>query len=199
MTVKMPEPMTAPMPRAVSDQGPSDFLSACSGSSDSRISLSMDLQASSWLGSAVLLFEGPAGVNLPGPDDFDHWIKDGKAYAAVYMKLRYAPRAEYGLTRSRRTALKAGTRRIKQISKSQRAGCAAGPHEKRDSSARGEASASILRAPISSPFSCWNRAVWCAWPSVPLSSAPCASPFCAQSCLQFSWCLPLLKNLFPSD
>jgi hypothetical protein len=55
ITVKMPEPMTAPMPRAVSDQGPSVFLSACSGSSESRISLSMDLQASSWLGSAVLL------------------------------------------------------------------------------------------------------------------------------------------------
>lgn len=55
MTVKIPEPMTAPMPSAVSDQGPSDFLSAFSGSSDSRISLSMDLQASSWLGSAVLL------------------------------------------------------------------------------------------------------------------------------------------------
>ena len=91
----------------------------------------MDLQASSWLGSAVLLFEGPVGVNLPGTDDFDHWIKDGKAYAAVYMKLRYEPRAEYGLTRSRRTAFKAGARGIKQISKSQRAGCAAGPHEKR--------------------------------------------------------------------
>jgi len=55
MTVKMPEPMTAPMPRAVSDQGPSDFLSACSGSSDSRISLSMDLRASSCLSRAVLL------------------------------------------------------------------------------------------------------------------------------------------------
>jgi hypothetical protein len=47
MTVKMPEPITAPMPRAVSDHGPSDFFSACSGSSESRISLSMDLQASS--------------------------------------------------------------------------------------------------------------------------------------------------------
>jgi hypothetical protein len=47
MTVKMPEPMTAPMPRAVSDHGPSDFFSACSGSSDSLISLSMDLQANS--------------------------------------------------------------------------------------------------------------------------------------------------------
>jgi len=55
MTVKMPEPMTAPMPRAVSDQGPRVFLSACSGSSDSRMSLSMDLRASSWLGRAVLL------------------------------------------------------------------------------------------------------------------------------------------------
>src|SRR6516165_6622753 len=53
MTVKIPEPMTAPMPRAVSDQGPSDFFSACSGSSDSRMSLSMDLQASSWLGNLV--------------------------------------------------------------------------------------------------------------------------------------------------
>ena len=55
MTVKMPEPITAPMPSAVSDHGPSVFLSACSGSSESRISLSMDLRASSWLGSAVLL------------------------------------------------------------------------------------------------------------------------------------------------
>src|SRR5271165_6031373 len=55
MTVKMPEPMTAPMPRAVRDQGPSVFLSAWPGSSDSRISLSMDLRATSWLGRAALL------------------------------------------------------------------------------------------------------------------------------------------------
>jgi hypothetical protein len=55
MTVKMPEPMTAPMPSAVSDQGPRVFLRECSGSSESRISLSMDLRASSWLSSAVLL------------------------------------------------------------------------------------------------------------------------------------------------
>lgn len=55
MTVKMPEPITAPMPSAVSDHGPSVFLSACSGSSESRMSLSIDLRASSWLGSAVLL------------------------------------------------------------------------------------------------------------------------------------------------
>ena len=55
MTVKMPEPITAPMPSAVSDHGPRVFFNACSGSSESRISLSMDLRASSWLGRAVLL------------------------------------------------------------------------------------------------------------------------------------------------
>lgn len=66
MTVKMPEPMTAPMPSAVSDQGPSVFLSACSGSSESEISLSMDLQASSWLGSAVLLADGVRRAHLSG-------------------------------------------------------------------------------------------------------------------------------------
>jgi hypothetical protein len=76
MTVKMPEPMTAPMPSAVSDQGPSDFFSAFSGSSDSRISLSMDLQASSWLGRAVLLVR--SGVQAI-PMSF------GKPYAEVYM------------------------------------------------------------------------------------------------------------------
>jgi hypothetical protein len=55
MTVKMPEPMTAPMPSAVSDQGPRVFFRECSGSSESLISLSIDLRASSWLGSALLL------------------------------------------------------------------------------------------------------------------------------------------------
>jgi hypothetical protein len=55
MTVKIPEPMTAPMPRAVRDQGPRVFLRACPGSSDSRISLSMDLRASSWLARVILL------------------------------------------------------------------------------------------------------------------------------------------------
>jgi len=73
MTVKMPEPMTAPMPRAVSDQGPSDFLSACSGSSDSRISLSMDLRASSCLSRAVLLV---LSLDFPAMKI---------AFAAVYM------------------------------------------------------------------------------------------------------------------
>ena len=45
MTVKMPEPMTMPMPSAVSETGPRVFLSECSGRSLSVISLSMDLVA----------------------------------------------------------------------------------------------------------------------------------------------------------
>src|SRR5580658_433243 len=55
ITGKMPEPITAPMPSAVSDHGPRVFFKQRSGSSESRISLSIDLRASSWLGRAVLL------------------------------------------------------------------------------------------------------------------------------------------------
>ena len=54
ITVKMPDPITAPMPKAVSDHGPSVFLSRCSGSSDSEISLSMDLHAKSWFARSML-------------------------------------------------------------------------------------------------------------------------------------------------
>ena len=50
----MPEPMTAPMPSPVSDQGPRVFFSRCSGSSDSEISLSMDLHAKSWFARVTL-------------------------------------------------------------------------------------------------------------------------------------------------
>ncbi len=53
ITVKMPEPMTAPMPSEMSEKGPSVFLSECSGCSDCAISLSMDLVRNSWLGSVV--------------------------------------------------------------------------------------------------------------------------------------------------
>ena len=45
MTVKMPEPMTAPMPRAVRETGPRVFLRACSGRSESAMSLSIDFVA----------------------------------------------------------------------------------------------------------------------------------------------------------
>jgi hypothetical protein len=41
--------MTAPIPSAVSDTGPSVFFSRRSGSSESEIRLSMDLQQKSWL------------------------------------------------------------------------------------------------------------------------------------------------------
>jgi hypothetical protein len=43
------------MPSAVSDHGPRVFFRECSGSAESLISLSIDLRASSWLGSALLL------------------------------------------------------------------------------------------------------------------------------------------------
>src|SRR5215472_11444263 len=60
MTVKIPDPITAPMPSAVSDHGPNDFFSACSGSSDSRISLSIDLQETSCLRRVLLPFSSDA-------------------------------------------------------------------------------------------------------------------------------------------
>src|SRR5208282_1999277 len=47
--MKIPEPMIAPMPSAVSDQGPVVFCSRCPGASESEISLSIDLQQKSWL------------------------------------------------------------------------------------------------------------------------------------------------------
>ena len=49
ITVKMPDPITAPMPSAVSETGPSVFFSLRSGSSESEMSLSIDLQQKSWL------------------------------------------------------------------------------------------------------------------------------------------------------
>ena len=67
ITVKIPEPITAPIPNAVRDQGPRLFLRECSGSSESRISLSMDLRASSWLARAVLLVLSEPGSPFP-PD-----------------------------------------------------------------------------------------------------------------------------------
>src|SRR5690349_13898908 len=59
MTVKIPDPITAPMPSAVSDTGPSVFFRRRSGSSDSEISLSMDLQQKSWFLPAFRAGSGP--------------------------------------------------------------------------------------------------------------------------------------------
>src|SRR6267143_4484758 len=49
VSTKIPEPMMAPMPSAVSDHGPRVLLSLVSGCSESEISLSMDLQQKAWL------------------------------------------------------------------------------------------------------------------------------------------------------
>jgi len=62
MTVKMPEPMTAPMPRAVRETGPRVFLRACSGRSESEMSLSMDLVAKIW--RARVLVPSLAGFEM---------------------------------------------------------------------------------------------------------------------------------------
>ncbi len=66
MTVKMPEPMTMPTPRAVRETGPRDFLRECSGRSESEMSLSMDLVAKIWRG---LLLEG-RGASSSAGDEF---------------------------------------------------------------------------------------------------------------------------------
>src|SRR5579863_7806143 len=58
ITVKMPEPITAPMPRAVNETGPRVFLSLRSGSSESEISLSIDLQQNSWLSEVRITAAG---------------------------------------------------------------------------------------------------------------------------------------------
>lgn len=55
ITVKIPDPITAPIPSAVSDHGPRVFFKLFSGFSESRISLSIDLRLSSWLASGELL------------------------------------------------------------------------------------------------------------------------------------------------
>jgi hypothetical protein len=64
ITVKMPDPITAPMPSAVSDHGPRVFLRRCSASSESEISLSMDLHAKICVARAMLL-----GVQKSLPQD----------------------------------------------------------------------------------------------------------------------------------
>ncbi len=58
ITVKIPDPMTIPTPRAVSETGPRDFLRECSGRSESEMSLSMDLVAKIWRGRGASSSEG---------------------------------------------------------------------------------------------------------------------------------------------
>src|SRR6266568_6744451 len=67
VSTKIPEPMIAPIPRAVRDHGPRVLRRRCSGRSASEISLSMDLQQRSWFvfaaGSVVrsVVGDGPKG------------------------------------------------------------------------------------------------------------------------------------------
>src|ERR1700738_3506311 len=57
----MPEPMMAPIPNAVSDHGPRVFCSRCPGTSDSEISLSMDLQQNTWWSDVRTVAAGSVG------------------------------------------------------------------------------------------------------------------------------------------
>src|SRR6267154_2456815 len=71
MTVKIPEPMTAPIPSAVSETGPSVFFRRRSGCSESDISLSIDLQQKSWFSEVRMVGSGDGGgcdkrVDSPG-------------------------------------------------------------------------------------------------------------------------------------
>src|SRR5208283_1902689 len=61
--MKIPEPMMAPMPRAVSDQGPRVFCRRWPGDSDSEISLSIDLQQKSWLLEVRMTAAGSVGCD----------------------------------------------------------------------------------------------------------------------------------------
>src|ERR1700733_8581923 len=62
VSTKMPEPIIAPMPSAVSDHGPKVFCRRCPGASDSEISLSIDLQQKTWCSEVrITSEEGFAG------------------------------------------------------------------------------------------------------------------------------------------
>src|SRR5277367_724004 len=62
ITVKIPDPITAPMPSAVRETGPRAFFRRRSGSSESAISLSIDLQQNSWLSEVRTVL--PAGGSV---------------------------------------------------------------------------------------------------------------------------------------
>src|SRR5215472_8648914 len=76
--MKMPEPMTAPIPSAVRDQGPRVFCRRCPGVSDSAISLSIDLQQRSWFAEVrTTCLDGGSdvvgcdkGFDSPGTEEF---------------------------------------------------------------------------------------------------------------------------------
>src|SRR5208283_343032 len=70
--MKIPEPIMAPIPSAVSDHGPRVFCRRCPGASESEISLSIDLQQKSWLSDVRTVAGGSV-------DDWDkRWLSPGK-------------------------------------------------------------------------------------------------------------------------
>src|SRR5450432_1516296 len=91
---KIPDPMIAPMPSAVSDHGPRVFRSRCSGWSASEIKLSMDLQQKSWLSDVrmdvrVVLSDGPGAVSgkrLMSPE-----VQGGSRYQHRHSAGKFSP------------------------------------------------------------------------------------------------------------
>ncbi len=81
VSTKMPEPMMAPIPSAVSDHGPSVFCRRWPGDSDSVISLSMDLQQKSWLSEVRITSAGCDGGSVVAGCDKRLWSPE----------LRYSP------------------------------------------------------------------------------------------------------------
>jgi hypothetical protein len=90
MTVNIPEPITAPIPSAVSDTGPSVFFRACSGISDSEISLSIDLVRKICLASAL----APAYRRI-GAGRFNSYVRRLHPRVGVLqMKIQRSTQAE---------------------------------------------------------------------------------------------------------
>ena len=104
---KMPDPMIAPMPRAVSDQGPKVFLSLCPGSLASAISLSMDLQQKSCLSEVrtepvLLLAVCAKGPSLRGTECVEAGLRpamtgsETRSHTLCAANYRFAwPRASF--------------------------------------------------------------------------------------------------------
>ena len=154
MTVKMPEPMTAPMPSAVSETGPSVFFSACLGQLGlSVISLSMDLVAKICRACVFWrLWWQEAGV------------RSSLRKMGAWMKRLYAE----SCARQQKTGEAVASPAELEGYKLQKAFC-------------GLFIASTDRAPTSSPWPCSRRGEWCACPWERPSCALRALPSCALS------------------
>jgi hypothetical protein len=157
------------MPSAVSDHGPRLFLSECSGSSDSRMSLSIDLQASSWLDRGILL-DAPRG-------GFCHTIQ---------------PRARAEELRRDGFPLLALSRRLPALHINATRSTADGGAG--SSKLMAAFTASTARAPTFSLSFCSRRGARCAWPWAQPSCAPPVSVSSVPACLLSWWCQPRVTS-----